>query len=134
MSELNTNPFSANDANESTTASFRFLRLDRMQAYTLKREIAEASFYENTDTGDFVGLVPLKEPVFDALNDYLIRQQISYDACDLFVQTKLASAGAEVSSGSRTLCKSEHKPEVSIPREVNKILKYIDCRITVAVQ
>lgn len=132
MSELNTKALSANDASESTTASFRFLRLDRMQAYTLRREIAGASFYESTDTGDFVGLVPLKEPVFDALNDYLIRQQISYDACDLFVQAKLASAGA--GSGSRTLCKSEHRPEVSIPREVNKILKYIDCKITVAVE
>ena len=85
-----------------------------MQAYTLKREIEGAYFIKRDDTDVFVGMVPLKETLFDELNDYVIRQQIQYDACDILVEAK-NTAG-----------------EVAVPRVVNKLLKYIDCKLTYA--
>jgi hypothetical protein len=96
--------------------SFRLLNLDMMQAYTLKKEIAGASFYPSNNQGVFIGEVPLEESLFDELNDYFIRQQIKYDECDIFVR-------AHTVGGIQ---------EVSVPRVVNKILKYIDCKLTYA--
>lgn len=83
-----------------------------MQAYTLKREIEGAYFIKRDDTDVFVGMVPLKETLFDELNDYVIRQQIQYDACDILVEAKNTTG------------------EVAVPRVVNKLLKYIDCKLT----
>lgn len=96
------------------TVHFRLLHLDAMQAYTLKREIEGASFSKRDDSAAFVGLVPLKETLFDELNDYIIRQQITYDECDIYVK-------AENGEG-----------DINVPRVVNKLLKYIDCKLTYA--
>ncbi|WP_420933096.1 hypothetical protein ACOJR9_11425 [Alteromonas sp. A081] len=104
---------------ESTQAYFRFLRLDIMQAYTLKKEITGAWFFKDDSTDFFIGVVPLEERFFDELNDYVIRQQISYDACDLLVKA---------TPSNETLA------EITIPYTVNKMLKYIDCKITVAIE
>jgi len=99
---------------------FRLTKLDAMQAYTLKREIEGAYFIKSDVCVDeqspevFIGMVPLKESLFDELNDYVIRQQIQYDDCDIFVEAKSPSG------------------EVAVPRVVNKLLKYIDCRLTFA--
>lgn len=98
----------------SVNVSFRFLNLDRMQAYTLKKEINGASFYPHEQTGVFVGIVPLQEAYFDELNDYFIRQQIQYEDCDIFV-----SAGGLNSAVT-----------IEVPSVVNKMLKYIDCKLT----
>jgi hypothetical protein len=108
-----------NELAESTEAYFRFLRLDKMQAYTLKKEITGARFYKDASTDFFIGLVPLEERFFDELNDYVIRQQIRYDACDLLVNAKSLN---------------EPSAEIAIPHAVNKMLKYIDCKITVAIK
>ena len=108
-----------NERAESTEAYFRFSRLDIMQAYTLKKEITGAWCYKDDSTDFFIGLVPLEERFFDELNDYVIRQQISYDACDLLVKAKSTN---------------EPLTEISIPYAVNKMLKYIDCKITVAIE
>lgn len=85
-----------------------------MQAYTLKREIEGAYFHKHDDSDVFIGLVPLKEALFDELNDYVIRQQIQYDECDIYVNAGNA------------------KGEINVPRVVNKLLKYIDCKLTYA--
>lgn len=95
-----------------TSVYFRLTKLDAMQAYTLKREIEGAYFIKRDDTDVFVGMVPLKETLFDELNDYVIRQQIQYDACDILVEAKNTTG------------------EVAVPRVVNKLLKYIDCKLT----
>ncbi len=108
-----------NERAESTEAYFRFSRLDIMQAYTLKKEITGAWCYKDDSTDFFIGLVPLEERFFDELNDYVIRQQINYDACDLLVKAKSTNAPLT---------------EISIPYAVNKMLKYIDCKITVAIE
>lgn len=99
---------------------FRLTKLDAMQAYTLKREIEGAYFIKREGNVDdlkadvFVGMVPLKETLFDELNDYVIRQQIQYDDCDIFVEAKDATG------------------DIAVPRVVNKLLKYIDCKLTYA--
>lgn len=95
-----------------TSVHFRLTKLDAMQAYTLKREIEGAYFIKRDDTDVFVGMVPLRETLFDDLNDYVIRQQIQYDACDILVEAKNTTG------------------EVAVPRVVNKLLKYIDCKLT----
>ncbi len=102
----------------SVNVSFRLLHLDLMQAHTLKKEITGASFYPADTKGVFVGVVPLREAVFDELNDYVVRQQIKYDHCDVFVEAT----------------QSDDVSEVAVPRVVNKILKYIDCKLTYSVQ
>jgi len=96
------------------TVHFRLLKLDAMQAYTLKREIEGAYFHKNDDSPVFIGLVPLKEALFDELNDYVIRQQIQYDECDIYVKAENADG------------------DIDVPRVVNKLLKYIDCKLTYA--
>lgn len=88
-----------------------------MQAYTLKKEIKGASFYPQEDSNRFVGWVPLEEQYFDELNDYFIRQQIQYNECDIFVT---ANTPQETSI-------------VTVPRVVNKMLKYIDCKLTYSI-
>jgi len=99
---------------------FRLTKLDAMQAYTLKREIEGAYFIKSEELVDekgsdaFFGMVPLKESLFDELNDYVIRQQIQYDDCDIYVESKTASG------------------DIAVPRVVNKLLKYIDCKLTYA--
>ena len=104
--------------NTTVSVSFRLLKLDMMQAYTLKKDIRGAHFYHSSVEGVFVGVVPLHEAIFDELNDYVIRQQIQYDDCDVFVEA----------------IKSAEAREVSVPRVVNKILKYIDCKLTYALR
>lgn len=98
----------------SANVSFRFLNLDRMQAYTLKKEINGASFYPHKKSGVFIGIVPLQEAYFDELNDYFIRQQVQYEDCDIFV----------------TASALDNMVAVEVPRVVNKMLKYIDCKLT----
>ena len=43
---------------QPVTASFRFLSLDMMQAYTLKKEVSGAWFYKDEAKEVFVGVVP----------------------------------------------------------------------------
>ena len=71
-------------------------------------------FVDEKGSGAFIGMVPLKESLFDELNDYVIRQQIQYDDCDIYVESKIANG------------------DIAVPRVVNKLLKYIDCKLTFA--
>lgn len=94
--------------------SFRFLKLDKLQAYTLKREIAFSSFREHHKDEHFVGIVQLSEKSIHEINDFYVRQQVSLADCDIFI-----SVVSEFDSNI-----------VDIPNVVNKMLKYIDCKLT----
>ncbi len=95
-----------------------------MQAYTLKKVIRGAQFYQVDEQECFVGLVPLEEPLFDELNDYFIRQQIGFDECDILVDACVENQDVSI-EGKRT--------EITVPHVVNKMLKYIDCQLTYAI-
>ena len=58
---------------QPVTASFRFLSLDMMQAYPLKKEVSGAWFYKDEATEVFVGVVPFMEDNFAELLDYVVR-------------------------------------------------------------
>jgi hypothetical protein len=105
--------------NVSTEAqiSFRFLNLDKFQAFTLEREILGASYKQQSNSDCYVGYIPLSGQTFDDINDYYVRQRIEISECDIFVSVNLASK----------------TNTVEIPAIVNRILKYIDCQLTFSV-
>lgn len=101
-------------ATQTVSVSFRLLKLDMMQAYTFKKEINGASFYKRDNENNFVGTVPLSDELFDELNDFVIRQQIQYNDCDIYVESTVSAS----STG------------IEVPRVVNRMLKYIDCKLS----
>jgi len=117
--------------NQTVKVSFRFLKLNRMQAYTLKKEIRGAQFYQVADQDSFVGLVPIEEPLFDELNDYFIRQQIGYDECDILVEAIIENKDTSIKNQDASI--ESKSTEITVPHVVNKMLKYIDCQLTYAV-
>jgi hypothetical protein len=97
--------------------SFRFLNLDKLQAITLTREIAGATYESHGDSDCFIGSVALTETLdnINDLNIFYVRQQILLDDCDILIS---------VSSHNQV-------NKVEIPRIVNKLLKHIDCKLTI---
>jgi len=85
-----------------------------MQAFTLEREILGSSRQHQDESNSYVVCVPLTDNNLDEINDYYVRQRIEIDACDIFVS---------VSSDSGT-------NTYEIPAIVNRMLKYIDCKLT----
>jgi hypothetical protein len=102
------------NSNSKAEISFRFTRLDKMQAFTLEREILGSSREHQVDNHCYIVCVPLTDNNLDDINDYYVRQRIDLEACDIFVS---------VSSGSGT-------NTFDIPAIVNRMLKYIDCKLT----
>ena len=100
--------------NTEAEISFRFLSLDKLQAYTLEREILGATHKKHDKNNCYLGYVPLTKQNFDDINDYYVRQRIDIGACDIFV-----SLNAESDTNI-----------VDIPAIVNRMLKYIDCKLT----
>ncbi|TWX65314.1 hypothetical protein ESZ36_18280 [Colwellia demingiae] len=94
--------------------SFRFLSLDKFQAYSLVREILGSTHKEDLENKCYVACVPLTQQNFEDINDYYVRQRIEIEACDIFV-----SVNSDSASGI-----------VDIPLIVNRMLKYIDCKLT----
>ncbi len=94
--------------------SFRFLRLDKFQAYSLVREILGATHIEDVENNCYVAYVPLTKQNFEDINDYYVRQRVEVDHCDIFVAVNANSAIGHV----------------DIPALVNRMLKYIDCKLT----
>jgi hypothetical protein len=99
-----------------TSLSFRFLNLDKLQAFTLTREVKGATYTRHIDQNCYVGSVPLLEEHLDNLNIFYVRQQINLIDCDIFIALKSENAW-----GSFTT-----------PPIVNKLLKHIDCKLTFA--
>ena len=100
----------------STEVSFRFLRLDKMQALTLEREIQGASYKSHHEKGVFIGSVPLLESYIDDIDTFYVRQHISMDDVDILISIE----------------KSNWALETGVPSIVNQFLKHINCRLTVA--
>ena len=102
------------NSNSETKISFRFNRLDKMQAFTLEREILGSYSDNHIDNNYFVVCVPLTDSNFDDINDYYVRQRVEIEDCDILVSVSSAS-------GTKIL---------DIPAMVNRMLKYIDCKLT----
>jgi hypothetical protein len=94
--------------------SFRFLSLDKFQAYSLVREILGSTHKEDEDSNRYVAYVPLTKQNFEDINDYFVRQRVEVEACDIFV-----SVNSDAKRG-----------DVDVPAIVNRMLKYIDCKLT----
>ena len=104
-----------NDCNSGIEISFRFLRLNKLQAFTLEREILGASYRANKTGSNYIGSVALTKQNIDDINDFYVRQRIEIDDCDIFVA---------VISGTKIY-------QIEVPAIANRMLKYIDCKITV---
>jgi len=102
------------NSNIETQISFRFNRLDKMQAFTLEREILGSLREDHVENNCYVVYVPLTDKNFDDINDFYVRQRVEIEECDIFV-----SVSAD--SGINTF---------EIPLIVNRMLKYIDCKLT----
>mgnify|MGYP005990028427 CR=1 FL=1 len=94
--------------------SFRFLRLDKFQAYSLVREISGSTHEEQSENKCYVAYVPLTPQNFEDINDYFVRQRIEIAACDILVSVNVDSKSGVV----------------DVPQIVNRMLKYIDCKLT----
>lgn len=100
------------------TINFRFNRLDKMQAFTLVREIIGSSYQAHSEENYYVGLIPLTKKSLDDINDFYVRQQVNIDDTDIHISINGKSPSAEF----------------NIPVIVNRMLKYIDCQLTIAVK
>ncbi len=101
------------NSNVSLTVDFRFLRLDKFQAYSLEREI-KGAWHKEGEAGCFAAYVPLTLENFDDINDFYVRQRVILDACDILVTVKTTTP----------------TEQVIVPDIVNRMLKYIDCRLS----
>jgi hypothetical protein len=103
-----------NNSNTTIGIHFRFLSLDKFQAFTLAREIIGSFHKENVQSNTYVASVPLTKHTFEEINDYYVRQRVEINECDI-----------HISVNSTTNVDS-----VEIPALVNHMLKYIDCKLT----
>lgn len=93
--------------------SFRLLKLNKLQAHTLEREVPSSSFKYVESKSCYVGAIPLTEDIFDPLMIFFERQQINIADCDIFLS---------VFSGKDT-------DIIDVPSSVNKMLKHINCKL-----
>lgn len=98
----------------SVDVSFRFINLDKFQAYSLEREILGASFQQHTSHDCYVALVPLSLQTFDDINNFYVRQRVELSDCDVLIN----------------VCSHAHEGVIAAPAIVNRMLKYIDCKLT----
>ena len=103
-----------NNSNAKAEISFRFNRLDKMQAFTLEREILGSLRIDNIESNFYTVFVPLSDNNLDDINDYYVRQRIEIENCDIFV----------------SVCSDAGTKSFDIPVIVNRMLKYIDCKLT----
>jgi len=94
--------------------SFRFNRLDKLQAFTIVREIVGASYNEGQKDNCYVAYTTLTDNNIDDINDFYVRQQVALDDVDICISVN-------ATSGTNT---------INVPIVVNKMLKYIDCKLT----
>ncbi|MEP3925708.1 MAG: hypothetical protein ABJM37_08455 [Gilvibacter sp.] len=101
-----------------TQVSFRFLNLNKLQGITLTREVTGATYHANNTNGRFTGCVALtgKLDNINDLNVYFVRQQVILDDCDILI----------------TVTSQNRPSKIEVPMLVNKLLRHIDCKITIA--
>lgn len=95
---------------------FRYLRLNKLQALTLLREIPGAE-YEESGKGFYLARVPLEAENIDAINMYFVRQQIAINESDILI------VASEINKGE----------VVTAPSVVNHMLKHINCPVSFAI-
>lgn len=94
---------------------FRFLKLNKMQAYTLKKELMGADFHSGSSDGEYLGTVELSEMSLHDINDFFVRQRLPIVDCDILLSTTSSQLGSFL----------------NVPNVVNNMLKYIDCPLTI---
>ncbi|WP_462157746.1 hypothetical protein [Pseudoalteromonas sp. GB56] len=102
------------DLTTDVDISFRFLNLNKLQAYTLAKEVSGATYKMPRNKNYYVGCIPLTEDTIHEINDFYVRQMVDISECDIFV-----SIVSEFDSNI-----------VDVPAVVNHMLKYIDCKLT----
>ena len=103
-----------NNSNSEISIDFRFLNLNKLQSYTLAREIMGSSYQKQCESENYIGSVPLTQHNIDDINDFYVRQMVDITECDILVFVNAKSS-------SNT---------VAISAVVNCMLKYIDCKLT----
>jgi hypothetical protein len=98
------------------TSSIRFLNLNKLQAFTLEREVVGASQREHSQNDCYVGHVSLLDDNLEDIFNFFIRQRLKVEECDLFIS---------LSSNMDTNI-------VEVPSVVNQMLKFIDCKLTMS--
>ena len=104
------------DSNDTANVYFRFNNLNRLQAYTLEREVLNAKFESCGNETQFIGLVLLSNENLDDINDYYVRQRIQIEQCDICISINVLS-DSEI---------------FEVPKIVNRMLKYIDCKLSIS--
>lgn len=94
---------------------FRFLVLNRMQSYTLNKELMDTYCIEVEEKKQYIGMVPLTEVNFNDIIDFYIKQQLKLEDCDIAIKVKMAQS------------KSYH----TVPPIVSQMLKHIECGMSV---
>lgn len=101
---------------ETVNSSFRFFNLNKLQAYTLERDVSGSSKTAHTDNGSYDGSVTLRSDNLENIFDFFIRQRIENSGCDILV----------------TISTNIDTNIVVVPELVNRMLRFIDCQLTVA--
>ncbi len=106
--------------NINIEVTFRLSNLDKLQAFTLIREVDGATYDNHSETscfvGSFVGSVFLSESLknLDDLNIFTVRQKIPLRDCDILISVTSENATKTIAT----------------PMFVNKVLKHIDCQLS----
>lgn len=103
-----------NNSNSKIKIYFRFLSLNKLQAYTLERELTDSSYQIKPESDHYIGYVPLTNYSIDDINDFFVRQMIEIEDCDILV----------------SVAPEPDLNIVDVPSVVNRMLKYIDCKLT----
>ncbi|MDU0355918.1 hypothetical protein RS130_20320 [Paraglaciecola aquimarina] len=90
------------------------MSLDKFQAYTLPREIPGSLFHLDENKNYYVGEVPINQDTFEDINNFYVRQRINIDTCDILVSVN----------------SNQKQGIVSAPTIVNRMLKYLDCKVS----
>jgi hypothetical protein len=102
------------DSTSEVKIGFRFLKLNKLQAYTLAKEVTGATYKMPRKKDYYVGCVPLTNSSVHEINDFYVRQNIYKSDCDIFVSTV-----------------TEYDSYIiDVSEVVNFMLKYIDCKLT----
>lgn len=94
---------------------FRFLSLNRMQSFTLNKELMDAYCIEVEEKKQYIGMVPLTDINFNDIIDFYIKQQLKLDDCDITIKVNV----------------SETQGHHSVPTIVSQMLKHIECSLSV---
>jgi len=99
----------------SVQVMFRFLSLNRMQSFTLNKELMDAYCIEVEEKKRYIGMVPLTPMSLNDIIDFYIKQQLTLDDCDISIMVNMEKVNVS-------------QP---IPKIVSDMLKHIECSMSV---